>query len=82
MTLQHLTDTLSVKKKKKKKTGKSDQFFCGDQYLYRPKNFKRPSNTDQKFLSVIFSPEYKPYNWNIKKSYQIYHTIIWLSGVG
>ena len=55
--------TLSVKKKKKKRWKKIN-FFSGDQDF-------SPTNN---FLSVTFSPEWKPNNRNIKKNYQIYYS--------
>ena len=68
--------TLSVKKK----TVKSDQYFSGDQYISPVSNFTRLKLTPTKIFSSYFLLN-RNYG-NVKKNYQIYHTIVWLSGVG
>ena len=53
------------------------QIFFPDQQFYLTK-----INTDQKFLSVIFLLNKNQITVILKKNYQIYYAIIWLSGIG
>ena len=49
--------TFLIIEKKKKQTLKSDQLFSGDQYFPNQYFYPTKISVDQKFLSVIFSPE-------------------------
>ena len=71
--------TLSVKKK----PVKSDKFFSGDQYFSLTNNFTRLKLTPTKdFYQFFFVLNKSQITEILKRNYQIYYTIIWLSGVG
>ena len=60
---------------------KSDHFFNGDQYFSPTNSFTRLKLTPtKKFYQLFFALNNE--NQNLKRNYQIYYTIIWLSGVG
>ena len=62
---------------------KSDQFFSGDQYFPPTNNFTRLKLTPTKnFYQLFFLLNKDQIMEILKKNYQIYYTIIWLSGVG
>ena len=70
-----------------KKTEKSEQFFCGDQYISPTNNFTRLKLTPTKSFYQLFFLLNKNHDKNqiteiLKKIYQIYYIIIWLSGAG
>ena len=62
---------------------KSNQFYSGDQYFSPTNNFTRLKLTATKnFYRLFFLLNKNHITEIFKKNYQIYYTIIWLSGVG
>ena len=60
---------------------KSDQFFNGDQYFFPTNNFPRLVLAPTKnFYQLFFLLNTNRITEILEKNYQIYYTIIWLSG--
>ena len=79
----HLTSVTFTYPIGKKNPVKSDQFFSGDRYFYPTDNFTLLKLTQTKhFYLLLFLLNKNQIREILKKNYQIYYTIVWLSDVG
>ena len=79
----HLTSVTFTYPIGKKNPVKSDQFFSGDRDFYPTNNFTLLKLTQTKhFYLLLFLLNKNQIREILKKNYQIYYAIIWLSDVG